>query len=108
MNADMVVVVSALGVGGSNRSCGSKGGCCNTQKSLSSTLFPCQERQALAICPGKCQQCKPVRMARRQAKKCPRRLRGRAIAPVSSSYRLWKAGLALSPAPGSDRPFSVA
>eukprot|EP00962_Isochrysis_galbana_P033814 scaffold11376_cov152-Isochrysis_galbana.AAC.1 len=88
-----VVVVSALGVGGSkikdfwkgpfesnellcgrfepperivvdNRSCGSKGGSCNTQKSLCSTLFPCQERQALAICPGKCQQCKPVRMAR--------------------------------------------
>eukprot|EP00962_Isochrysis_galbana_P015282 scaffold4390_cov108-Isochrysis_galbana.AAC.1 len=44
-----------------SRSCGSKGGGCNTQKSLCSTLFPCQERQALAIGPGKCQQCQPVR-----------------------------------------------
>eukprot|EP00962_Isochrysis_galbana_P049303 scaffold20818_cov112-Isochrysis_galbana.AAC.6 len=35
-----------------SRSCGSKGGGCNTQKSLCSTLFPCQERQALAIGPG--------------------------------------------------------
>eukprot|EP00962_Isochrysis_galbana_P010752 scaffold2990_cov119-Isochrysis_galbana.AAC.6 len=47
-----------------SRSCGSKGGGCNTQKSLCSTLFPCQERQALAIGPGKCQQCQPVRNAR--------------------------------------------
>eukprot|EP00962_Isochrysis_galbana_P034900 scaffold11892_cov95-Isochrysis_galbana.AAC.2 len=28
--------------------------------------------------------------------------------PVSSSYRLWEAGLAQSPAPGSDRPPSAA
>eukprot|EP00962_Isochrysis_galbana_P015172 scaffold4358_cov137-Isochrysis_galbana.AAC.1 len=47
-----------------SRSCGSKGGGCNTQKSLCSTLFPCQERQALAIGPGKCQQCQPERQAR--------------------------------------------
>eukprot|EP00962_Isochrysis_galbana_P027920 scaffold8788_cov108-Isochrysis_galbana.AAC.3 len=32
-----------------SRSCGSKGGGCNTQKRLCSTLSPCQERQALAI-----------------------------------------------------------
>eukprot|EP00962_Isochrysis_galbana_P029073 scaffold9267_cov112-Isochrysis_galbana.AAC.4 len=53
-----------------SRSCGSKGGGCNTQKSLCSTLFPCHlPRRAassghLAIGPGKCQQCQPVRNAR--------------------------------------------
>eukprot|EP00962_Isochrysis_galbana_P047118 scaffold19168_cov107-Isochrysis_galbana.AAC.4 len=36
------------------------------------------------------------------------RSRGRAIAPASSSHRRWKAGLALSPAPGSCRPPSAA
>eukprot|EP00962_Isochrysis_galbana_P006094 scaffold1649_cov134-Isochrysis_galbana.AAC.11 len=47
-----------------SRSCGSKRGCCSTQKSICSTLFPCQERRALAIGPGQCQECQPVRRAR--------------------------------------------
>eukprot|EP00962_Isochrysis_galbana_P030202 scaffold9772_cov128-Isochrysis_galbana.AAC.10 len=75
-----------------SRSCGSKGGGCNTQKSLCSTLFPCQERQALAIGPGKCQQCQPVASAQGQAKGCHRRSRTRAIVPASSSFRRWTGG----------------
>eukprot|EP00962_Isochrysis_galbana_P028976 scaffold9214_cov138-Isochrysis_galbana.AAC.1 len=47
-----------------SRSCGSKRGRCSTQKSICSTLFPCQERRALAIGPGQCQECQPVRRAR--------------------------------------------
>eukprot|EP00962_Isochrysis_galbana_P047119 scaffold19168_cov107-Isochrysis_galbana.AAC.5 len=40
-----------------SRSCCSKGGCCDSRRSLCCTHFPCQERQALAIGPRKCQQC---------------------------------------------------
>eukprot|EP00962_Isochrysis_galbana_P020001 scaffold5843_cov125-Isochrysis_galbana.AAC.1 len=46
-----------------SRSCGSKRGCCSTHKSVCNTLFPCQERRALAIGPGQCQECQPVRRA---------------------------------------------
>eukprot|EP00962_Isochrysis_galbana_P045827 scaffold18185_cov106-Isochrysis_galbana.AAC.6 len=70
-----VEMVSASGVRGrveppkrfvvDSRSCGSKRGCCSTHKSICSTLFPCQERRALAIGPRQCQECRqPVRRAR--------------------------------------------
>eukprot|EP00962_Isochrysis_galbana_P052480 scaffold23877_cov145-Isochrysis_galbana.AAC.1 len=49
-----------------------------------------------------------VRRARPGSATCHRRSRGRAIALASSSHRRWKAGLALSPAPGSCRPPSAA
>eukprot|EP00962_Isochrysis_galbana_P032085 scaffold10512_cov128-Isochrysis_galbana.AAC.2 len=44
--------------------CDSRGGCCDSRRSLCCTHFPCQERAALASGPGQGQQCEIVRWAR--------------------------------------------
>eukprot|EP00962_Isochrysis_galbana_P022133 scaffold6569_cov122-Isochrysis_galbana.AAC.3 len=56
--AQVEVMVRAIGgVVVDSRSCDSKGGCCDSRRSLCSTPFPCQERHALAIGQGQGQQC---------------------------------------------------